>query len=60
MNTEMIEKEPVVKLLREIKDNLDDMGKAALKGGLNTDAVSYTNARLCGRIEQYLDSIAEE
>ena len=60
MNTEMIEKDPAVKLLREIKDNLEDMGKAALKGELNPDAVSYASARLCGKIEQDLDSIGVE
>lgn len=60
MNTEMTPKEPVVKLLGEIKENLEDMGKAALKGELNPDAVSYASARLCGKIEQYLESIEKE
>lgn len=60
MNAEMVEKGPVEKLLREIKDNLDDMGKAALKGELNTLAASYVSAKICGKIEQYLDSIKEE
>ena len=56
-NTEMIEKEPAVKLLQKIKDNLEDMGKTALKGELNPDAVSYISALFCGKIEQYLDII---
>ena len=60
MNTEMIPKEPAVKLLGEIKDNLEDMGKAALKGELNEAAVSYVSARFCGKIEQYLESIEKE
>lgn len=60
MNTEMIAKEPAVKLLLEIKKNLEDMGKDALKGELSAAAVSYSSARLCGKIEQYLESISKE
>lgn len=60
MNTVMIPKDPVVKLLLEIKENLEDMGKDALKGELKEAAVTYSSARLCGKIEQYLDSIDKE
>lgn len=60
MNIKMTPKEPMVKLLQEIKSNLDDMGKAGLKGELRSDAASYICARLSGKIEQYLESIDKE
>lgn len=60
MNTVMIPKDPAVKLLQEIKGNLDDMGKAGLKGELKSDAATFVCARLSGKIEQYLESIDKE
>lgn len=60
MNIKMTPKEPVVKLLQEIKGNLDDMGKAGLKGELKSDAATFVCARLSGKIEQYLESVDKE
>ena len=57
VHTEMIPKEPVVKLLKEIKYNLEEMGKSALTDDFNQSAAAYVNARLGGKIEQYLESI---
>jgi hypothetical protein len=58
VHTEMIPKEPVVKLLKEIQCNIEEMGKSALKNDFNQSAAAYVSARLAGKIEQYLESIA--